>query len=71
MLTRIRDDLLAECVRKGLRYNMSVLIMALPALGLLSGDVGIASSLPLAVVVVTTKEEVPVVVADDTVWVLA
>ena len=50
---------------------MSVLIMALPALGLLSGDVGIASSLPLAVVVVTTKEEVPVVVADDTVWVLA
>mmetsp|Transcript_18381 Transcript_18381/g.29930 ORF Transcript_18381/g.29930 Transcript_18381/m.29930 type:complete len:1041 (+) Transcript_18381:313-3435(+) len=73
VLARVGDDLLAECLRKGSRDNMSVLIVALPASGLLAGEGGIASSLPSAAVVAMTKteEEVPVVVVDDTVRALA
>ena len=34
VLARVGDDLLAECLRKGSRDNMSVMIVALPASGL-------------------------------------
>ena len=44
VLARVGDDLLAHCLEKGSRYNMSVLIVAFPASGLLSKTNGLVSS---------------------------
>mmetsp|Transcript_36886 Transcript_36886/g.77878 ORF Transcript_36886/g.77878 Transcript_36886/m.77878 type:complete len:984 (+) Transcript_36886:161-3112(+) len=64
VLARVGDDLLAECLRKGSRDNMSVLIVALPASGLVTGKSDSAvSSLPLAEVGTKKKEQL----VDDTV----
>ena len=72
VLAQVGDDLLAECLRKGSRDNMSVLIVALPASGLLSGENGTSSSLSRTLAGkkdVEVKEEVPrpAVAVDNTV----
>lgn len=65
ILAQAGDDLLAKCLEKGSRDNMSVLIVALPASGLTDGR--LTSPLQQAG---AKKEDVPVV-ADGTVRTLA
>ena len=48
VLARVGDDLLAECLRKGSRDNMSVMIVALPASGLTANNGVAAISSPSA-----------------------
>ncbi|KAL7529532.1 hypothetical protein ACHAXR_004652 [Thalassiosira sp. AJA248-18] len=74
VLARVGDDLLKECLRKGSRDNMSVLIVALPGSGLSTTGVVLGSSTSaLPAVVSTNKEGAGGVVpgADDTVRALA
>jgi len=73
VLARVGDDLLAECLRKGSRDNMSVLIVALPASGLLAGVNGAITSSLRSAVPANKEEELPkpVVTVDDTVRALA
>mmetsp|Transcript_18140 Transcript_18140/g.27467 ORF Transcript_18140/g.27467 Transcript_18140/m.27467 type:complete len:150 (-) Transcript_18140:32-481(-) len=73
VLARVGDDLLAECLRKGSRDNMSVLIVALPASGLLAGGNGAITSSLRTALPANKEEELPKPVAtvDDTVRALA